>query len=96
MKRGAVNIAVVRRGPLANRNWRKSFTRHDDNYIHRPTAVIYMVAAGRFLVGRESLHKLPRTDFVAVTGLKVELTTNDIYEITADSVHNLAGIYGLN
>lgn len=74
----------------------KMHLQENSNYTHRPTAVIYMVAAGRFLVGRESLHKLPRADFVTVTGLEVELTTDHVCEITADSVHNLAGIYRLN
>ena len=81
MKCGAVNIAVVRRSPLTDRNWRKLPVRHNDNYIHRPTAVIYMVAAGRSLVGRgASLHKLPTLDF-AIAGFKIELMPDDLGQV---------------
>ena len=62
-----------------------------------PRQFIYMVAAGRSLVGLGALlNQLPRADFVAVTGLKIELTTNDVCKLTADNINNLARIYRLN
>jgi hypothetical protein len=46
----------------------------------RLTEAIYMVAAGRFLVGRESLHKLPTLDF-AKADFKVKLVANDLGKV---------------
>jgi hypothetical protein len=46
----------------------------------RLTEAIYMVAAGRFLVGRESLHKLPTLDF-AKADFEVKLVANDLGKV---------------
>ena len=92
---GAVNIAVVKRGSITDRNWRKPSARHDDNYIHRPTAVTYMVAAGRSLVGRGALlHQLPTLDF-PVAGLKVELMADDLRKVihSADRLEQIGRIH---
>ena len=83
---GAVNIAVVKRGSITDRNWRKPSARHDDNYIHRPTAVTYMVAAGRFLVGRESLlHQFKGNHLAELGKIEVKHMANKATHVTADS-----------
>ena len=76
---GAVNIAAISfQSPASTLTLRAqcALTGQNSNYIHRPTAVIYMVAAGRFLVGRESLHKLPTLD-LAIADFKVKLVADD-------------------
>lgn len=95
---GAVNIAVVRRGSLTDRNWRKPSARHDDNYIHRPTAVTYMVAAGRFLVEPVTLlYQLPTLDF-AIAGFKVELMADDLRKVihSTDRTKQVGRIHNLD
>ena len=92
---GAVNIAAVRRGSLTDRNWRKPSARHDDNYIHRPTAVTFMVAAGRSLVGRGALlYQLPTLD-LPVACLKVELMADDLGKVihSADRLEQIGRIH---
>ena len=63
----------------------------------RLTEAIYMVAAGRFLVGRESLHKLPTFDF-AKANIKVELMANDLGQIfhSIDRAEQVGRIHDLD
>lgn len=65
---------------------------------HRPTAVSYMVAAGRFLVEPVTLlYKLPTLDF-AKAGFKVELMADDFAEVihSTDRTEQVGRIHNLN
>ena len=90
---GAVNIAVVRRGSLTDRNWRKPSARHDDNYIHRPTGS-YLVVAEQLVVGQASLLYnlvVGEVDFAeAVADFHVEDVTRNVCDIAAEVSDNLA------
>lgn len=63
----------------------------------RLTETIYMVAAGRFLVGRESLHKLPTLDF-AIADFKVKLVANDLGKVIhcADRAEHIGRVNDLD
>ena len=63
----------------------------------RLTEAIYMVAAGRFLVGRESLHKLPTLDF-AIADFKVKLVANDLGKVIhcADRAEHIGRVNNLD
>ena len=63
----------------------------------RLTEAIYMVAAGRFLVGRESLHKLPTLDF-AKADFKVKLVANDLGKVIhcADRAEHIGRVNDLD
>ena len=63
----------------------------------RLTEAIYMVAAGRFLVGRESLHKLPTLDF-AIADFKVKLVANDLGKVIhcADRAEHIGRVNDLD
>ena len=75
----------------------KMHLQENSNYTHRPTAVIYMVAAGRFLVGRESLHKLPTLNF-AIADFKVKLMANDFGKVvhSADRAEHIGRVNDLD
>ena len=67
----------------------------NSNYTHRPTAVIYMVAAGRSLVGQGALlHQLPTLD-LPVAGIKVELMADDLGKVihSADRLEQIGRIH---
>ena len=64
----------------------KMHLQENSNYTHRPTAVIYMVAAGRFLVGRESLlHQFKGNHLAELGKIEVKHMANKATHVTADS-----------
>ena len=75
----------------------KSDSQRQTYIRHRPTAVIYMVAAERSLVGRESLHKLPTLNF-AIADFKVKLMANDFGKVvhSADRAEHIGRVNDLD